>query len=106
MTPQEFDRRMEFITETLANLSVKQDREREERVEVNRQHTERLRRHDESIRLLTELIEIQSSRMDRFDGFAIDAQKRHEEFMKRWAQEHAEQIARLDRILDRLSERN
>jgi hypothetical protein len=123
MTPEEMNRAMEFIIQHQAHLSASLDREQATREESQRKlaviQTQ-----------VVELTRIQSARLDRHDEVLEkhekaqqEAQRRYEEFMHEtrtwqqvWQQEsrreprdaqrrHEEALARLDRILDKLSDK-
>ena len=98
MTSEELNRAIEFIIQQQAQVSIDldalakhQDRDHEWAKGLFAQMAVQDQR-------LTELIAIQSRRLDRAEREDQAAQKRHEELIR-------EMRARLDRILDKLSEK-
>jgi hypothetical protein len=128
MTPEEINRAMEFIVQHQAHLSASLDREQAMREESQREFKESQRKLATLQIQVVEMIRIESARLDRHDEVLgkheeaqLEAQRRFDEFMREtrawqqvWQEEsrreareaqkrHEEALARLDRILDRLS---
>ena len=87
MTPEEFDRAIDFIVQSQARLAVAQEQDREWSKQLFGQMAA------DRVRML-ELIEHHSRRIDRFDRFMQETRR----FQK-------DALARLDRILDKLTDR-
>ena len=112
MTSDEMNRAMEFILQQEAQLSVRMDELAKQMQELSELHK---RDHGLLVRMavqeerMTELLQIQSRRLDRAEQEDRAAQKRHEE-MQREFQHRNEQLlqelrAGFDRLLARLSEK-
>ena len=112
MTSDEMNRAMEFILQQEAQLSVRMDELAKQMQELSELHK---RDHGLLVRVavqeerMTELLQIQSRRLDRAEQEDRAAQKRHEE-MQREFQHRNEQLlqelrAGFDRLLARLSEK-
>ena len=116
MTPEELQRTIDFIIQQQAQFTADIQREREER---EREHQERVREREEitrdqrrtdqaihrmaeAIQTITQLLVVQSSRLDGQE----ERLDRQEEEQRMARKEHKETIARLDRILDRLLNKN
>ena len=98
MKPEELNRAMEFLIQSQARLAVAQEQYQEWTKGVLAQLTTDHER-------IVELIGIQSHRLDRNEVF-------HREFLREFRQEaqearrrHEEALARLDRILGKLTDR-
>ena len=116
MTPEELNRTIEFIIQSQARLAAAQEQDRVDRLESEKQ----LKAFDQRLAGLFELqvrlLEHQTHRLDQFEKQSQAAQMRHEAFMKEmgdWRQKfetesrqlHFEALGRLDRILDKLTDR-
>ena len=127
MTPEELNRMIEFIIQHQANLEISLDREREERLARAAEHERRAAAHEERTAAheqrtdehqqmtrniaslqarVVELIEIQSRRLDRNDEEHRQFETWQREFQHEAQRRHEESIARLDRILERLTGNN
>ncbi len=120
MTPEELNRMIEFIIQHQANLEISLDREREERLARAAEHEQRAAQHEQrtdehqqmtrniaSLQArVVELIEIQSRRLDRNDEDHRRFENWQREFQHEAQRRHEESIARLDRILERLTGNN
>ena len=112
MTPEELNRTMEFIVEHQAKFSAdlgdltayfKQFSERQEQ-----DREDRIKFENWSKGITTQvvkLLEYQSGRLDWNDKEAREARKRHEELRREMQAQHREAMARLDRFLDKLSDK-
>ena len=106
MTPEELNRMIEFIIRHQANLEISLDREREERLARVAEH-EQMTRNIASLQArVVELIEIQSRRLDRNDEEHRRFENWQRDFQHEAQRKHEESIARLDRILERLTGNN
>jgi len=84
MTPEEMNRTIDFIIQSQARLATAQERDRERRVVL------------EALTIkVVELVDHQSSRLDRQDKFYRDSLKQSEEFQR-------QALHLLHLILDRL----
>jgi hypothetical protein len=88
MIPEEMNRAMDFIIQSQARLAVAQEQDQEWSKQLFGQMAA------DRVRML-ELIEHHSEQIDRFDRFALETR----EF-------HKDALARLDRILDRLTDQS
>jgi hypothetical protein len=109
MTPEELNRTIEFIIQSQARVAASQEQDREEFKAFDRRLANLL---SVQVQLLTH----QTERLDAFEKESHAAQRRHEEMMARMNDQHKEtlteldlrseeMIARLDRILDKLTDR-
>jgi UDP-N-acetylglucosamine 2-epimerase len=106
MTPEELNRMIEFIIQHQANLEISLDREREERLARAAEH-EQMTRNIGSLQVrVVELTEIQSRRLDRNDEEHRRFENWQRDFQHEAQRKHEESIARLDRILERLTGNN
>ncbi len=106
MTPEELNRMIEFIIQHQANLEMSLDREREERLARAAEH-EQMTGNIASLQArVVELIEIQSRRLDRNDEEHRRFENWQRDFQHEAQRKHEESIARLDRILERLTGNN
>lgn len=134
MTREELNRTMEFILQSQARLAAAQEQDREERIGFEKWSKNLTSQLTIANRRIVELIEIESSRLDRQDQALrqyekeqrethLETQKRHEQFILEMRSEmrslreesrrdaaeaqkrHEEALARLDRILEKLTER-
>jgi hypothetical protein len=87
MTPEELNQTIEFIIQSQARLAAAQEQDREDRVKLKDWSKGLFMR-------IAQLIEHQSRRMDWYD-----------EFMRETKKLHKDSLARLDRILDKLSDK-
>ena len=89
MTPEELDRSMDFIIQSQARLAVAQEQDRE--------WSKRLfvRMADDRVRMIG-IIDHHSRQLDQFGEFMRETRAWQQEFQR-------EALARLDRILDKLS---
>ena len=113
MTPEELNRTIEFIIQHQAKIEVSLDREREERQARMAEQQARMAEHQEMTRNIAslqarvvELIEIGSRRLDRNDEEHRRFEQWQREFQREADRRHEESIARLDRILEKLSGNN
>jgi hypothetical protein len=98
MTSEEIDRTIEFILQNQAQTSVRLD----ELAKNQARHEDLFAQMAVQGQRMSELLEIQSRRLDRAEKADQAAQKRHEEMMKRQEELMKEIHRRLDRIFDRL----
>ena len=106
MTPEELNRMIEFIIQHQANLEISLDREWEERLARAAEH-EQMTRNIASLQArVVELTEIQSRRLDRNDEEHRRFENWQRDFQHEAQRKHEESIARLDRILERLTGNN
>jgi hypothetical protein len=91
MTPEERQRTMDFILQQQAQFSADIQREREERLA----YRPRIARVEDCVIVLTELIQIQSRRLDWCDQQLNETRNMHKD-----------SITRLDQILSRLTEKD
>lgn len=113
MTPEERDRTIEFILNCQARYEARLEQEAEER-----KHEAEQRKHEAAqwreqretlirwtgeikqfVARIVELVEIQSRRLDQHEKLFREIQNEEQ-------RRHEESMARLDRILDRLSDPN
>ena len=105
MTPEEFDRAMEFIIQHLAHFNASLDREQEMRAARFAEHDARLEQNDQSrkrmealqeqivelIGIQSGLIGVQSRRLDAYEEwqkeFQRESRQRHEEILDRLPRE-------------------
>jgi hypothetical protein len=119
MTPEELDRKIEFIIETQAHFWASLDREREQREYEQREQEKRLAESERMQKTLAglqaqvvNLIRIESERLDRsnrrleqVEKQSEEAQRRNEEILQLLRRNEDFQrnaLAVLGRILDRL----
>jgi hypothetical protein len=95
MTPEERQQTMDFISASLARLSAAQEQDRHDRV-VFENWSSRL------LAQTTELLSIQSERMDRMDKVYQDALEETREFHKELLSLENRALRLLNMILDRL----
>lgn len=88
MTPQELERTLEFILQHEARTDARLDRLAERQGEMQ-----------SMMRLMTELAEVQSQRLDRHDEMF----RRHDEMLRAMLLWQREALSRLDQILSRLT---
>ena len=88
MTPEERERTMEFILQQQAQFAADLEKEHEERLQNQARDQARITRVETCVVLLTELAQIQSQRLEEYERTSN------------------EMLARLDRILDRLADKN
>jgi hypothetical protein len=99
MTPEEFDTRMQFILDSQAQFAVRQERDHELLVQgfqIFTQNTGRFQSY------ATDLIAIQSDRMDRMDKFYSDFLTQNQEFQRQVVDLQRQAFHLLNLILDRL----
>ena len=103
MTPEELNRTIDFIVQSQARLAGAQEQDRLERIEFQKWSKDLDRQVMDLIRTQTQLLEIQSRRLDEHQEefpklmhelreFRTEAQKRHEETLA-WLQRIVEKIA-------------
>jgi hypothetical protein len=98
MTPEELNRTMDFIIQSQARLAVAQEQDREQRVKFEE--------WSKGLHLrVTDLIEVQSRRLDRHEDFMRETRESEREFQKDMKKRHEELLALLDRIIKKLTER-
>ena len=107
MTPEELDRTIDFIVRQQAQFSVDLQTLVSGIAEMQTaikglagMQTELAMNYQQIVRVL----EIQSRRLDRHEDWQRETQKRFEESQREEREHHREALARLDRILDRLTE--
>ena len=119
MTPEELNRTIEFIIQSQARLAAAQEQDREDRIQFEQQRIQfeqQSRALDQRLASVIEMqvrvLESQTRRLDQHEGRLEEcerenraAQKRHEEFMGEARHKHEEAMARLDRILEKLTDR-
>lgn len=106
MTPEEVNRTIEFILQHEARFEARLDREQEMRQARLAEHKKII---DELARLqarVVEMIAIESSRLDRSDEEHRRYEDWQREFQRQAERHHKEALARLDRILEKLTEKN
>jgi hypothetical protein len=127
MTPEELKRTIEFIIDSQARFAAAQEQDRIDRIQSEKEHKAFDQRLARLMEIQVRLLESQTRRLDEYEKENRAAQKRHEEthqqmreefwlFMKEtrgWQegfqtdaqQKHEEAMRRLDRILERLTDR-
>jgi hydrogenase maturation factor HypF (carbamoyltransferase family) len=98
MTFEEINRTMEFILQYQAQTSVRLD----ELAKNQARHEDLFAQMAVQGQRMSDLLEIQSRRLDRAENADQAAQRRHEELMKRQEELMKEIRSRLDRPFDRL----
>jgi len=116
MTPEELNRTIEFIIQSQARLAAAQEQDRVDRVAFDQ-------RLAGLLQVQVQLLESQTRRLDEYERESRAAEKRHEETHKQMREElkefrewqqrfeadsrkfHLESLQRLDRILDKLTDR-
>jgi hypothetical protein len=102
MTPEELNRTIEFLVESQARRVAVQEQDREDRVkfeEWSRRLSARMAAHHERV---VELLQVQSSRLDRAEKEDRAAQQRHEQLMQEMRIGFAEMRSGLNRIIDKM----
>ena len=112
MIPEELNRTIEFIIQSQARLAAAQEHDREERIQFEKQSRNIDQRLASVIEMQVRLLESQTRRLDQNEGRLEEcerenraAQKRHEALMEEVRRGHKEAMARLDRILEKLTDR-
>jgi len=89
MTPEELNRTIEFIVASQARLAAAQEQDRQDRLvfeEWSKERTEKLDRlmdrQGELLNRTTDLLVLQSQRMDRMDTIYQATQSQHEKFQQ------------------------
>ena len=95
MTPEELDRKLEFIVESQARLAAAQEQDRQDRIEFQ-QWSKGL--SGQVVRLLDH----QSQRMDRLDRFYEDWLRQNGDFQRQALDFQRQALHLLNLILDRL----
>ena len=95
MTPEEWDRKEKFITESLARLSAGQEQDRQDRLDFEKSAREMDARLARLFEQQTQLIAHQSERMDH-------AQKMYDRWMRHNEDFQRRALHLLNLILDRL----
>ena len=89
---------MDFILQSQARLAVAQEQDREQRVKFEE--------WSKGLHLrVTDLIEVQSRRLDRHEDFMRETREREQEFQTDMKKRHEELLALLDRVLKKLTEK-
>ena len=105
MTPEELNRTIEFIIQSQARLAAAQEQDREEFKEFEKWAKKITKELAASHQRMGELIEIESGRLDQHDREAGEARARYEKEAAEAQKRHESALARLDRILDKLTDR-
>ena len=127
MTPDELNRPIEFIIQSQARLAAAQEQDRIDRIQSEKDLKALDQRLASLFELQVRLLEHQTHRLDDFAKESRATQKRHEETQKQWREEfttfmketrdwqqkfemdsrqlHLEALGRLDRILEKLTDR-
>lgn len=110
MTPEELNRKMEFIIETQAHFGASLEREHEMCEERLAEFEKRLAQSENTQKSLAilqtqlvEMIRIESDRLDRQDKMHRDSEIRHQESQKTNEKFQRDALHLLHQILDRLT---
>ena len=119
MTPEELNRTVEFLIQHQAQFSVRMDQLAEHMDQLTFHVTEGSVRHERDfewskglLSRIFELAEMQSSRLHLQDRILQQNEEAHRQFWAEWRNDaeearnrHEEALARLDRILEKLTDR-
>jgi adenine specific DNA methylase Mod len=127
MTPEELNRTIDFIVQSQARFAAAQEQDRQERVEFQKWAKDLNLRVVDLIQTQTRALDMQSRRLDQYETqqrvteqavqrrheelhqefleFMRETRKWHQEFQRDAQKRHEEALARLDRILDKLTDR-
>jgi len=102
MTPEELNRRIEFIVESQARLAAAQERDRHDRVKFEEWSKGLFTQMAQTDERLSRLLDHQSRRMDRLDKFYEDWLRQNGDFQQQVLDLQRRALHLLNLILDRL----
>lgn len=103
MTPEELQRSMDFIIRQQAQFHADVQREQERRVQVESLFKSTILKLTDLAQIESQRLEGHDQRLERHDRELRRSEQWHKEFMTNAQKNHEEAMARLDRILERLS---
>jgi malate synthase len=102
MTPEELNRKIEFIIESQARMAAAQEQDRQDRVEFQEWSNRLSAKLSGIADRQAQLLDHQSRRMDRLDKFYEDWLRQNGEFQRQVLDLQQQALRLLNLILDRL----